>query len=296
MVNGMRPVLGWHLDLSSRPQIVAAGIGRHPPGVASFRVAAWSIHYYFYSARLDLDGVPIQLHPHSIGLTPPGVTGTYEFPPETLHYYIHFKTEHHESDNDSHDDEDESSRRFALNALTEPADEDARWFRREFERIIHHYAEVPDYADIVLWRLLMELALHYPLNFPVKEKKDHRVSRALKFIEMSLGLDVRVSDVSREVGLSSVHLNRLMKAELGLTCKQYILKRKLELARRLLLGTALPVKDVAQHCGFSNLILFNRRIRQAFGVSPRRFRKLIQSGDIHLLRPIQPLLLSENEK
>jgi AraC family transcriptional regulator len=47
----------------------------------------------------------------------------------------------------------------------------------------------------------------------------------------------------------------------------------LELARRLLETTDLPIAHIADRCGFESLSHFTRTFKNAFGISPARYRK-----------------------
>ena len=62
-----------------------------------------------------------------------------------------------------------------------------------------------------------------------------------------------------------------------LSVAQWIIRERLELARRELAGPrAQSIATVARQCGFSDPAHFSRRFRAAFGMSPREWRRLNQ--------------------
>lgn len=81
--------------------------------------------------------------------------------------------------------------------------------------------------------------------------------------------------VAAAVGLSPRHLSRVC-AELGATFPQYLLGRRLELARSVLEGPdagALTVAEVAHRCGFASASHFSQAFRDRYGEPPAQVRR-----------------------
>jgi AraC-like DNA-binding protein len=77
------------------------------------------------------------------------------------------------------------------------------------------------------------------------------------------------------VGLSPRQVQRAF-ASLGVTPSQYLLGKRLEHAIELLSRGPDEVHDrisaIAFQCGFNDVSYFNRKFREAFGMSPREWR------------------------
>jgi AraC family transcriptional regulator of arabinose operon len=73
-------------------------------------------------------------------------------------------------------------------------------------------------------------------------------------------------------GYSRFHFCRLFKEETGQTPWQYVLERRLERARELLLGGQLSVKEISARLGFSHPDYFARLFKRSSGVTPRQYR------------------------
>jgi AraC-like DNA-binding protein len=58
------------------------------------------------------------------------------------------------------------------------------------------------------------------------------------------------------------------------TPHQYLRRRRLERAARLLRETARPVTGICLDCGFQSLGAFSSLFRARYGASPREFRKI----------------------
>jgi AraC-like DNA-binding protein len=113
-----------------------------------------------------------------------------------------------------------------------------------------------------------------------------RVSRAAttardrrRAVEWALWIDAHASDpidlqrLSRQAGLSPYHTLRTFSAALGVTPHQYLLRRRLCLAARLLADDSRSVTDISLDSGFGDLSNFVRSFHRAAGVSPRGFRR-----------------------
>ncbi len=82
-----------------------------------------------------------------------------------------------------------------------------------------------------------------------------------------------VEDLAASLGSSSRHLRRAMQDELGIGPLELALSRRVALARELLLGTSLPITEVAFACGFSSVRRFNAAYREHQRMTPSEVRR-----------------------
>ncbi|MCP3802244.1 AraC family transcriptional regulator [Allokutzneria sp. A3M-2-11 16] len=81
--------------------------------------------------------------------------------------------------------------------------------------------------------------------------------------------------VSLLLGLAAVshgHLDRSMRRFLGLTPSQWVERRRMRLARQLLVGTESSISVIALKCGYGTVTYFSRRFAMVHGVPPRDYR------------------------
>lgn len=80
-----------------------------------------------------------------------------------------------------------------------------------------------------------------------------------------------VDDLSRELGMSRVHLNRKTK-ELGCPPPSMLIKSiRLKQAAYLLVGSNVNVSEIAFRVGFASHSYFTKAFREYFGMSPKEF-------------------------
>lgn len=81
-----------------------------------------------------------------------------------------------------------------------------------------------------------------------------------------------VAELAQVIGISKEHFSRLFKQHLGISPHEYMLKKKIELAKQLLLKTRMQVKEISYNCGFSEPYYFSRSFSKYTGLSPSDFR------------------------
>jgi AraC-like DNA-binding protein len=85
--------------------------------------------------------------------------------------------------------------------------------------------------------------------------------------------DLSVKEMAQMCRISVPHLHALCKDHLSRSPHQYLLRRRLQHARHLLVSTDTPVKELSTRCGFQNIETFYRCFKKQFNVSPAAFRR-----------------------
>lgn len=94
----------------------------------------------------------------------------------------------------------------------------------------------------------------------------------ITYIDGHLKEELSASQVSALIGYQSKYFSRLFKNEMGCNYSDYVTSRRIGRARELLQETALPVQQIAEMCGFSEVSYFSSRFKQETGMSPKQMR------------------------
>ncbi|ERS89003.1 AraC family transcriptional regulator [Halomonas sp. PBN3] len=94
-----------------------------------------------------------------------------------------------------------------------------------------------------------------------------------RFIDAHLARRLSVADLAREACLSESHFRACFRRQAGLTPWQFVRRRRLEAARRLLDESRLPLAEIAALTGFSNQSALSHACREAYGQTPSRLRR-----------------------
>ncbi|HTV24771.1 MAG TPA: substrate-binding domain-containing protein, partial [Polyangiaceae bacterium] len=99
------------------------------------------------------------------------------------------------------------------------------------------------------------------------------VAAAVRWIRDHADKRVSVPMVARAVGATRQRLERHFRRSLGHTVLREIHRAHVEVARRLLSTTDLPLSQVAKSSGFTNVALLSVAFRREVGVPPGAYRR-----------------------
>ena len=99
----------------------------------------------------------------------------------------------------------------------------------------------------------------------------------VEIIDMNLASPISTKDIAQNQYLTPNYLSARFKEEVGVCISDYLLKRRVDLACRLLTSSQLSVLEVAGKCGMGDASYFSRMFKRVMGVGPLRYRKLAAS-------------------
>jgi AraC-like DNA-binding protein len=105
-----------------------------------------------------------------------------------------------------------------------------------------------------------------------------QVHKIREYIEHQLSGRLRVSDLSAVVQMSEAHFSRLFKLAFGESPHAFILRRRLELAARLMMESAAPLSDIALQCGFTDQAHLCKQFRHVLRETPAAWRRAQRDG------------------
>lgn len=108
---------------------------------------------------------------------------------------------------------------------------------------------------------------------PVWIGKSAMVKRAIKMIQFQETLKFDEDQFAALFGVSARHLRRVFRDEIGKTPKQLAFDNRLNLARKLITETRLPLTEIAFSSGFESIRRFNDAFRKRFKKSPSEIRR-----------------------
>lgn len=98
------------------------------------------------------------------------------------------------------------------------------------------------------------------------------VERVIEAIKTNIDKpEFGVEDLSREIGMSRVHMNRKLKEAIGQSPSGLIRSIRLKQAAYLLINDKVNISEVAYRVGFSTHSYFSSSFRDYFGMTPKEF-------------------------
>lgn len=110
-------------------------------------------------------------------------------------------------------------------------------------------------------------------NIQMKNYETNVVEQIAVYIVRNYRNPLKVSDVSRAVGLHPDYANTIFRKAFGCTIYEYLTGERIANAQRLLLTTDKGVTEISSSCGFNSVSSFNAAFLKITGCTPREFRK-----------------------
>jgi AraC-like DNA-binding protein len=108
-------------------------------------------------------------------------------------------------------------------------------------------------------------------NIDVKQGKNECLQNILEITNQNLTHIKTVENISQLTHFSCSYIYRLFKTNLNITPHQYIIMKKLSIAKRLL-EKGFPIYDACFDSGFSDYSNFITIFRKHFGITPKHFQ------------------------
>lgn len=131
-------------------------------------------------------------------------------------------------------------------------------------------------------RLMEGLEILYSILNTLRQSDEHTLDQKDLYLRISKAVEavrdrmndpsLTVKDMAEVCGVSTVTLNRCFREVYRMTASDYLLDRRMQLAKTLLLNSVNSVGDVAKEAGYGDIYAFSHAFARCFGVSPSAWR------------------------
>ena len=135
------------------------------------------------------------------------------------------------------------------------------------------YNKVPVFTDEQLTSLRVLLP-NILFESSIRIEYDSLVEKIVEFISENYQSTITIGDICKRFHISKNVLYQNFRNELDCTVNDYIVNFKIERAKEMLAGTALPVYLIAEKCGFVTNTYFNRVFKKKSGITPSNYRSI----------------------
>ncbi|MDX6247668.1 MAG: AraC family transcriptional regulator, arabinose operon regulatory protein [Kribbellaceae bacterium] len=154
-----------------------------------------------------------------------------------------------------------------------PSEQAAERITASLAECVRFQRSVLSHGELLSLNALEAAILWCDTQNPSAAQIDDRLLRAIELVDHDLKADLDVSRLARAGNLSSSRFAHLFRTQLGVTPQQFVERRRLDAACRLLELTTRPVAAVAAEVGFTNPLYFSTRFRRHTGRTPTEYRR-----------------------
>ncbi|TYQ15314.1 UNVERIFIED_CONTAM: AraC-like DNA-binding protein [Acetivibrio alkalicellulosi] len=153
--------------------------------------------------------------------------------------------------------------------------------RSTFESIFKEFVTPSPLSELILKASVLNLICYIfkdstdpfknsqiPISHHFKSLKD-----VIEYIKKNIDSKMVLSDFSKIANMSPSHFHKVFTKNVGLTPHEFILKVKLDKAKKLLVETFYSVSDISIQCGFENTPYFCYVFKKHNNLTPLEFRK-----------------------
>ncbi|MDZ4287441.1 MAG: AraC family transcriptional regulator [Prosthecobacter sp.] len=99
------------------------------------------------------------------------------------------------------------------------------------------------------------------------------VQKALEKMRLYFHQPLRVSELAQLAGMSESHFSRQFKAAIGTSPIDWLRRERINQAKRRLIESEDPVKEVARQVGYSDQFFFSKDFKKMTKLTPTQFRE-----------------------
>jgi AraC family transcriptional regulator len=100
-----------------------------------------------------------------------------------------------------------------------------------------------------------------------------QTKRIIAYIDANLATELQTKDLANVLHLSVSHFFRAFKVSVGIPPREYIARRRVDLACEIMRATDEPLSQIALGCGLNDQSSFCRVFRRIVGQSPAEWRR-----------------------
>ena len=115
---------------------------------------------------------------------------------------------------------------------------------------------------------------------------DHALKRVVSYIDENLDDELSLTALAEIGGFNASYLSRLFKQIQKETISDYILHKRMNLAKELLANSNEKIQDIAAKTGYISAHSFTRAFRNEIGISPTEYREMKMGARSNLGQPM----------
>jgi transcriptional regulator GlxA family with amidase domain len=102
---------------------------------------------------------------------------------------------------------------------------------------------------------------------------EQKMNRVFNFIERNLQSDIDLRDLASAACISEFHFIRVFTTFCGCTPYQYIIKKRMDMAKSMMQYNVHSVFEISKACGYGRVQSFRKCFKRETGYTPREFSR-----------------------
>ena len=146
----------------------------------------------------------------------------------------------------------------------------------EYENNIGNSGQVLQSLSLIITHKLIRNLLHIEGSAePVSSV--YQIEKTEQYIHQNFGNKLTVSSLAETANMSESHFMRVFKRETGISPMEYLIKVRIEKAKKFLSGSDKNITEISLNCGFGSTSHFSSCFLKQTGQTPTEYRKIYRA-------------------
>lgn len=126
--------------------------------------------------------------------------------------------------------------------------------------------------------LYLQYIIRHTENYLKEQISDKSIVKSIQdYLDQHYAEDIKSNILTDIFYLDSDYASKLFKKEYGISFKNYLIQKRIDVAKDLLTNTNLPINTISDNVGYGNYSYFTRIFKKSIGITPIEYRNQFHS-------------------
>lgn len=153
--------------------------------------------------------------------------------------------------------------------------------KREYEQALEMTERRLRYGSLADMKELLEESIIRYCSIASSSLEETKAENVTEMIRNLIDANIGYAGMDQEWIASQIHFStsyarQVFKQILNETISEYIIRKRMELAGRLLKNTPLKIQEIAQECGYEDQRYFASSFKKFYGCTPTEYKRIVE--------------------
>lgn len=144
-------------------------------------------------------------------------------------------------------------------------------YMREYEDKVLGYEKILEGLEVLMTHAIIRSILNIDIKYASLDKK-LGIEKVLEYMHQNFGEKLLINDLAKMANMSESHFIRRFKKETKISPMEYLIKLRIDKAKKLLRSSTKIITEIAIQCGFNSSSHFSTCFSKQMGITPKEYQ------------------------